>query len=97
MNSLVLLVLHLSDTNGIFQSPFFIFLIYNLFLIFIKGIYPCNNKFTFTTEMNATLRGSVRIHRIRITEGPLESVSVPDVRINHLVCTSTYQPAQTYR
>ena len=40
---------------------------------FLKGIYPCNNKFTFTSDMNATSRGSVRIHRIRITEGPLES------------------------
>ena len=39
----------------------------------------------------------VRIHMIRMTEGRLESVYVPDVRIHHLQFTSTYQPAQMYR
>ena len=65
--------------------------------IFIKGIYPCNNKFTSKSEMNATSRGSVRIHRTRMTEGRLEYVYVPDVRIHHLQFTSTYQPSQMYR
>ena len=74
------------------RVSFFLYILY-----FFKGIYPCNNKFTFTSEMNATSRGSVRIHRIRTTEIQLESVYVPDVRIHHLQFTSTYQSEQMYR
>ena len=53
--------------------------------------------YIFSSEMNATSRGSVRIHRIQMTEGRLESVYVPDVHIHHLQLTSTYQPEQMYK